>query len=128
MASWFSGGVTCFRAGDAFSTPLREDLVARVEKAALNENGKALVRLGIRSEHIRVGRDKIGDSAFPLPVYAVVREVDTSVITVELEHGFLYARTNDGEFADYRLSQTVWLDFDPDRVFFYAKTVEIAKG
>jgi ABC-type sugar transport system ATPase subunit len=122
------GGVTCFKAGAAFSISLREDLVALAEKASVKENGKVLVRLGIRSEDIRVGRDKMGINSFELPVYAVVREVETSVITFELENGFLYARVRDGEFADYRLSETVWLDFDPDRMFFYVKTVEIAKG
>ena len=122
------GGVTCFKAGDAFSVPLREDLVALADKVSVKENGKVRVRLGIRSEDIRVGRDKIGVDSFQLPVYAVVREVETSVVSFELESGFLYARVRDAEFGDHRLSGTVWLDFDPARVFFYVKTVEIAKA
>jgi ABC-type sugar transport system ATPase subunit len=122
------GGVTCFKAGDAFSIPLRGDLVAPAEKVAVKENGKVRVRLGIRSEDIRVGRDRIGVNSFELPVYAVVREVETSVISFDLESGFLYARVKEGESGEYRLSETVWLDFDPDRMFFYVKTVEIVKG
>jgi multiple sugar transport system ATP-binding protein len=122
------GGITCFKAGDAFSIPLRGDLVTAAEKVAVKENGKVLVRLGIRSEDIRVGRDRIGVNSFELPVYAVVREVETSVITFDLGSGFLYARVKDGESGEYRLSETVWLDFDPDRMFFYVKTVEIVKG
>ncbi len=122
-------GATYFKAGNDFSVRLRDDLVALAEKVAVREGGRRFVRLGIRSEDIAVSRENNGEQSFQLPIYAVVHEVETSVLTFELEKSFLYVRVGgDGKLSDYRLSEPVWLSFNPDRMFFYVKTVEISKG
>jgi multiple sugar transport system ATP-binding protein len=120
---------TFFKAGEDFTIPIRDDLVDSTKKAARQENGRTVVRLGIRCEHIKLSRQKISDNSFQLPVYAIAHEVESTIVTFELKDTFLYVRTR-GEkgLCDYCLSEMVWLDFDENQVFFYHKTVEISKG
>lgn len=119
---------TFFKAGNDFTIELGEDLVPLAERVARKEDGKLVVRLGIRCENIKVSRERISDNSFQLPVYAVVREAESSVITFELENAYLHVRTGMNEsYSDYRISEMVWLDFNPDHIFFYNKTIEISK-
>ncbi len=122
------GGKTFFKAGEDFTVQIRDDRVEAMKKVSRRENGKTLARLGIRCEHIRLSRKKISNSSFQLPVYAIVHEAESSVVTFELEDTFLYVRTR-GEkgFSDYRQSEMIWLDIDQDSLFFYDKTVETSR-
>jgi len=120
------GKKTFFKAGDDFSIQVREDLLGSMEGAASQEDGKRKVRLGIRCNNIKVAEDRIGDNSFQLPVYAVAREAEGSLITFELRDVFLQAKTE--EWVNYALSHKVWLDFDQDHILFFEKTIELAKG
>jgi hypothetical protein len=88
-----------------------------------------VTRLGIRCEHIRLSREKISDRSVQLPVYAIVHETGSSVVTFELKGMFLYARTGEERsLCDYCLSEKVWLDLDQDHLFFYPKPLEAPKA
>jgi len=120
------GKKTFFRAGDDFSIQIREDLLGSMEGVASQEDGKRMVRLGIRCSNIDVAEEKIGDNSFQLPVYAVAREAESSLVTFELRAVFLQVKVE--KKVNYGLSDKVWLDFDQDRILFFKKTVELAKG
>jgi len=117
-------GKTFFKTGD-FSIRVKDELVESMEKAKREENGRTLTRLGIRPEHIKLSRNKISDDSFQLPIYTIVHEAESSVVSFELEDTFLYVRTEG--FCDYEESEKVWLEFDQNHMFFYKKTVEISK-
>ncbi len=114
-----------FKVGDDFSIQIRENLVDSIEKVVRQEDGKRMVRLGIRCAHIKVARGKISDNSFQLPIYAVAREVDSILITFELKDTFLAVRTR--ERLRYDLSERFWLDFDQDHILFFKKTIELSK-
>lgn len=121
-------GKTFFKAGEDFTVQILDDRVEAMKKVSRRENGKTLARLGIRCEHIRLSRKKISNSPFQLPVYAIVHEAESSVVTFELEDTFLYVRTREEKgLKDYDQSEKVWLDFDQDSLFFYDKTVETSR-
>lgn len=115
-----------FRKGEDFVLRLEGALAEKASNVAWEENGKRIVRLGIRPEHIRLGGEKTSDNAFRLPVYAVIHESESSVVTFRLkDNTFLYVRTVG--FCKHGRGEEVWLDFDPQWVFFYGKTVEVTK-
>ena len=118
-------GKTFFRAGDDFIIKIKDDLVESMKKVAREENGHIVTRLGIRPEHIKLSREKISDNSFQLPIYAIVHEAESSVVTFELKDSFLYARTEG--FCEYEQSEKIWLEFDQNHMFFYKKTVGISK-
>jgi multiple sugar transport system ATP-binding protein len=123
------GKETFFKAGDNFTIPIRKDLVSSMNKVARQEGGKRVTRLGIRCEDIAVSKKRISKNSFQLPVYAIVREAESSIVTFELEDIFLYARVKEEKaYSDYGLSEVVWLDFDQSHVFFFEKTLDISKG
>jgi ABC-type sugar transport system ATPase subunit len=117
---------TFLKVGEDFTIQIRDDLVDSMRKAAREEGGHTVTRLGIRCEHIQSSREKISDNSFQLPVYTIVREAESSIVTFELENTFLHVRT--GSLCDYNKSEMVWLDFDQNYIFFYSKTVEISKA
>jgi ABC-type sugar transport system ATPase subunit len=121
-------GGTFFKTGEDFTIQIRDDLVDSMKRAARQEDGQTVIRLGIRCEHITSSRQKISDNSFQLPVYAIAHEAESSIVTFELRDTFIYVRTRgeDG-LCDYGLSEMVWLDFDQNHLFFYDKTVEISK-
>ncbi len=121
-------GKTCFKAGEDFTIQIGNDVVDSIKKAARQEGGPTVIRLGIRCEHIKLSRQKISDSSFQLPVYAIAHEAESSIVTFELKGTFLHVRTmREEDFCDYGLSEMVWLDFDKDHIFLYEKTVDISK-
>jgi ABC-type sugar transport system ATPase subunit len=85
-----------------------------------------MVRLGIRCNNIKVAEERIGENSFQLPVFAVARQADSSLITFELKDVFLQAKTE--EWVNYALSDRVWLEFDQDHILFFEKTIELSKG
>jgi multiple sugar transport system ATP-binding protein len=118
-----------FRAGDNFAIPIRQDLVDSMNRVARQEEDKRITRLGIRCDDIKVSRQKISENSFQLPVYAIVREAESDIVTFELKDTFLYARVKEEKgYCDYCLSEKVWLDFDQSHMFFFKKTLDISKG
>jgi ABC-type sugar transport system ATPase subunit len=123
-----SDGKTCFKSGESFTMEIQNDAVEAMKKAARKEAGRTVVRLGIRCEHIRLGRQRISSNSFQLPVYAIAHEADSSVVSFELENTFVHVRTRqERDLRNYALSEKVWLDFDQNHMFFYNKTVETSK-
>ncbi len=119
---------TLFTAGDLFTIRIRDDKVESMKRVARQENGRTVSRLGIRCEHIHISRKQISENSFRMPVYAIVHEAESSVVTFELRDILLYVRTRGEEgFRDYQIKDKVWLDFDQDNIFFYENTVDISK-
>jgi len=119
---------TFFKAEESFTIQIRNDLVDSMKKATTHESGQTVIRLGIRCEHIKLGRKRISDDSFQLPVYAIAHEAESSVVTFELRDTFLHVRTSGEEGPhDYGLSEMVWLDFDQNHLLFFDKTLEISK-
>jgi len=117
-----------FKSGDSFTIQIGDDVVDSMKKAARQEGGQTVARLGIRCEHIKLGRQKTSDNSFQLPVYAIAHEAESNIVTFELRDTFLHVRTSGEEgLCDFGLSEMVWLDFDQNHMFFYHKTVEISK-
>ncbi len=121
------GGRTYFKANESFSIPVHSDLIPAMKGAVRVENGKWLTRLGIRCEHIKMSREKISDESFQLPVYAIVHEAESSLVTFQLKKDmFFYVRTRQEiGFCDYQAADKIWLEFDQDNMFFFSKTIEL---
>ena len=121
-------GKTLFNVGDIFTISIRDDKVESMKRVARRENGRTVSRLGIRCEHINISRNRMSENSFQMPVYAIVHEAESSVVTFELGETFFYVRTRGEEgFRDYRVEEKVWLDFDQDNIFFYENTIDISK-
>lgn len=118
-------GKTLFRAGDDFTIKLDKAESEAAEQTAWEDDGRRTVRLGIRSSHITVSRDKISNNSFQLPVYAVLRKHQGVMCTFELKDSFLQANLDEG--VSYNMFEKVWLDFAKDRKLFFAKTIELSK-
>jgi multiple sugar transport system ATP-binding protein len=122
------GGKTVFKAGSSFEFGLSGDSVSKIRRHFSNENS-VNIRLGVRCEYIKVSDKKMSDNSFQLPVYAVVHEAESSVITFELENSFLHARVNRGKGYDTcRISEIVWLEMDQENIYFFEKTAELSKA
>jgi multiple sugar transport system ATP-binding protein len=123
-----NGGKTIFKAGSSFEFELSGDSVSKVRKHSRSDNN-ASIRLGVRCEYIKISDKKMSDNSFQLPVYAVVHEAESSVITFELENSFLHARVNRGKGYDTcRISEIVWLEMDQENIYFFEKTAELSKA
>jgi multiple sugar transport system ATP-binding protein len=116
---------TFFAAGDDFTIQLQRALRASAEEAARQEGDRRPVRLGIRSSHITVSRERISDNSFQLPVYAIARSPQGPLCTFELRDSFLQANIREGVLYD--MSEKLWVDFDQDHLLFFVKTMEISK-
>jgi multiple sugar transport system ATP-binding protein len=123
-----NNGKTIFKAGSSFEFELSEDSVSKVRKHSRSDNN-GNIRLGVRCEYIKVSDKKMSDNSFQLPVYAVVHEAESSVITFELENSFLHSRVNRGKGYDTcRISEVVWLEMDQENIYFFEKTAELSKA
>jgi multiple sugar transport system ATP-binding protein len=123
-----NNGKTIFKAGSSFEFELSEDSVSKVRKHSRSDNS-VNIRLGVRCEYIKVSDKKMSDNSFQLPVYAVVHEAESSVITFELENSFLHSRVNRGKGYDTcRISEVVWLEMDQENIYFFEKTAELSKA
>jgi len=121
------GGKTCFQAGKSFTLTVREDRVPSMRASARREDGSLVARLGIRCEYIKLARERISEASFQLPVYAIVHEAESSVVTFELANVFFYARVRrELGLVDYRVSEKLWVDFDPQHMMFFPKTMELS--
>lgn len=120
-------GRSCFQAGSSFCLPVPAGLLDSMLACARQENGGLVARLGIRCEYIKLAREKISETSFQLPVYAIVHEAESSVVTFELANVFFYARVRQElGLVDYRVSEKLWLDFDPQHMMFFPKTIELS--
>jgi len=107
---------------------IKDNLIDAMKNKARQENGRVITRMGIRVEDIQLSRQKISDNSIQLPVYAIVHEAESSIVTFELKDSFLYARTrSDKGLCDYKLAEKIWLEFDQGRMFFYHNTVDLSK-
>lgn len=121
-------GNVLFSVGKYFKILLKVEQAKSAGKVAKLENGKLMTRLGIRCEDINLGMQKISENSFQLPVFAVLHEAESSVISFELDNTFIHARTpQDEAFRMLKTSDLLWLNFKQDRMFFYEKTMEIFK-
>ena len=118
-----SGNVE-FRAIADFSFPILPRIADKARAVEWNENGKKMVRIGIRPQNIKVSREKISDASFALSIYAVVHEAESSVITSELEDVFLLVKTDSN---DYKVGEKIWIEFDQECMYFFRKTMDITK-
>lgn len=124
-----SDSKTYFKAGSNFTIELSKELVDSVKKVIRLEDGKNIVRLGIRCEDIELNFNKMSENSFQLPVYSVTHEEESSIVTFELENVFLHVRTSKDEIRrKTHISDLLWLDFKPGRIFFYEKTMDISKA
>ncbi|MHB1253836.1 MAG: ABC transporter ATP-binding protein [Candidatus Humimicrobiaceae bacterium] len=122
-------GKSVFKVEDYFSIELNEKTSSMTENTAKNEGGKLNTRLGIRCEYIKISDQKMSNNSFQLPVYAVVHEAESSVITFELPNTFFHARVGRGKgYDNCRTSEKVWLELDQEHIFFYEKTVVLSKS
>ena len=117
-------GKTFFCFENCFTTEIRNDLIDSLAKVCSRDDEKQTVRLGIRSFHIKVSRKRQSQNAFQLPVYAIARTPDGTLITFELNGSFLMV-SMEGQ-ADFEMSEMVWLDFDQDYLLFFGKTVTVS--
>ena len=118
-----------FKVGNYFTISLQKELAEVTEKVAKLKNDKLNVRLGIRCEDIKIGMHKLSENSFQLPIYAIVHEAESFIISFELENTILQVRTKeDSELERLRISDLVWLDFVPEKIFFYENTMEISKS
>ena len=118
-------GQIYFQAAQDFRIPIRPDLKAQMEKAVWEENGQRWVRLGVRPQNVSVSATRTSDAAFQLPVYVMVREGESAMITFELSHTFFQVKMNTG--VHYNDGEMVWAEIDQDNLFFFPRTVELKK-
>ena len=118
-------GKTYFKANEDLTVPVRSELVPAMKSVARAENGKTLTRLGIRCEYITISREKLSEESVQLPVYAIVHEAESSLVTFQLQKDtFFYARTRqEVGFRDYKVSDKIWLEFDQQNMLFFSKTI-----
>ncbi|MCL5070864.1 MAG: hypothetical protein M1308_08210, partial [Actinobacteria bacterium] len=122
-------GKIFFKSGNLFMLPLDKKLAESAQKNSFKADGKTNTRLGIRCEDVKLSIEKASENSFQLPVYVVVHEAESSVITFELENTFMHARTSESEaFRNLKGSDMVWLDFNSEKIIFYVKTMEISKS
>jgi len=121
-------GKAIFKAGNSFEFELSPDSVSKIRKHSWSDSN-VNIRLGARCEYIKVSDKKMSDNSFQLPVYAVVHEAESSVVTFELENSFLHSRVNRGKGYDTcRISEQVWLEMDQENIYFFEKTAELSKA
>lgn len=121
-------GNTFFEAGDNFVIHIQDDKVDSMKSVSKQEGDQTWTRLGIRCEHIKLGREKLSDDSIQFPVYAIAHEAESSIITFELANCFIHVRyRNESNLGDMALSEKLWLDLDQNRIFFYYSTVDVSK-
>jgi multiple sugar transport system ATP-binding protein len=119
---------TFFELHEGAAIRINDDLIGAAKNTVRRENGREVTRLGIRVEDIELSRQKISDNSIQLPVYAIVHETESSIVTFELKGSFLHVRARgDKGLCDYRLSEKLWLKFDQSRMFFYRNTIDLSK-
>jgi len=114
-----------FFQGDDFHFLLKQEVLSKLEGASWEEDGKRLVRIGIRPKNIRISSERLSDASFQLPVYVVVREAKSSIVTFELIHNFFQAVVNNG--VHLKVGEKVWVEIDQNNLYFFKKSVALTK-
>jgi len=121
-------GKTFFKAGSSFELELLKDAEIAAKKIAKTAGNGLNVRLGIRSEYIKISKQKESDKSFQLPIYAITHEAESTLIYFELENTFLHARIRGGiESTEFNIGDKVWVEFPVENTFFYVPTVKLTK-
>jgi len=114
-----------FQADGDFRFPLEQRLFPQMEQTSWEEDGRRMVRMGIRPNYLKVSSERLSEEAFQLPVYVVVREAKSSVITFELTHCFFQAVVVNS--IHLKVGEKVWVEIDQDNLYFFKKSVELIK-
>jgi ABC-type sugar transport system ATPase subunit len=112
-----------FRVNNVLQLEIDKELFEKAQAVADQVDGKLIARLGIRPEHIRLSAERTSDKAFQLPIYAIIHENESSIVTFNIKNVFLYVRTEG--FCKFQEGDRVWLEFDPQRIFFFKKGVKL---
>jgi len=124
-----SNGNIYFQVGDLFKVELDKKNAEHALEKSVEEKDKKITRLGIRCEDIKLSMEKQTEKSFQLPIYAIVHEAESTVVSFELPNTFMHLRTGQSDiFRNLKTSDNVWLDFIPEKMFFYLKTMEISKS
>ncbi|MCP4400771.1 MAG: ABC transporter ATP-binding protein [bacterium] len=115
-------GTAWFQANQYLRFLLHQEALDRIAPVAWEEKGKKKVRLGVRPDHVKISDRPISDDSFQAPIYVVEREGEKSILTFDLEGTFFLARIPG---AKYKPADKVWIEFDPNAVFFFRKTLEL---
>lgn len=108
-----------FKGDGLVSIKIADELAARVTEVAKPLHGRSYVRLGVRSEFVKVRQSKGGEDAFQLPVFAVTTDSDETIVGLQLaENNLIYARVKDGA-REYKPGTNVWVELDKSHVLFY---------
>jgi ABC-type sugar transport system ATPase subunit len=118
-------GQVFFRAGQDFQFPVAQNRIEQMEKALWQEDGKDMVRLGVRPMNVNLATDKISDASFQLPVYVMVREAESAMVTFELSQTFFQVQMTTADHYDD--GDLVWAEIDQSHLFFFPRTVELKK-
>ena len=119
------GGKVFFQADRDFRFPMRQGLLPQLEGTSWEEDGKRVVRIGVRPKHVRVSLQKLSDASFQLPVYVAVREAEGNTITFELTHSFFQAKVDSSVHP--KVGENVWVEIDQDNLYLFRKSVQLTK-
>jgi ABC-type sugar transport system ATPase subunit len=118
-------GKVFFQADRDFRFPMRQGLLPQLEGTSWEEDGKRMVRIGVRPKHVRVSSQKLSDASFQLPVYVAVREAESSIITFELTHSFFQAKVDSSVHP--KVGENVWVEIDKDNLYLFRKSIQLTK-
>jgi len=119
-------GNVAFKTGNDFSFPIRKDLIGKMEQVVREEGGKRLVRIGVRPNHLKISKQKLSEASFEFPVYVVVHEDESSIITFELQDTFMRVKADSKTL--YRDNEKVWINIDQDFLYFFRKSIDVNKS
>jgi multiple sugar transport system ATP-binding protein len=118
-------GKMYFQADADFRFPLSERLVFESQRCFWQENGRKMVRIGLRPKHMRISFERLSDESFQLPVYVCVREAKSTVITFELKNCFFQGMVDNN--VRLGVGEKVWVDIDQNKLFVFRKSLELTK-
>lgn len=118
-------GKAFFATEGGFQFELKPELLDRLGEVAWKENGRRMVRIGIRPQHVRISTQKMSAASFQLPVYVVVSEAEASLITFELPECFFQTKV-EGRVR-YKAGEALWVEIDQDKLYFFRRSVELTK-
>jgi multiple sugar transport system ATP-binding protein len=119
------GGQVFLQADDTARFPLKPDLIPRMEQVAWQDDGKEMVRLGVRPNHVVVSKEKTSPESFKLPVYVSVREAKSTMVTFEFTSCFFQGMAENGMRS--KVGEMVWVTLNQDSLLFFNPSVECVK-
>jgi ABC-type sugar transport system ATPase subunit len=121
-----------FAAGDGVSvqvTPAVKfsftgDKAAKIASCKWKDNSKEMIRLGIRSDRIRIAKKPMSDFSVELSVFAIVREAIKSIVTFQLGSVLIQAESEDLTIGN--VGTNLWIDFDRESFSIFRNTIELS--